>query len=476
MNTEFDLTELLKTLPGSVYWKNCDGVYFGCNDYMLQMVGLESLQEIIGKTDYDLPWKKQAGALRKIDQKVIKTGKEITVEESGELINGKLAIYLTTKKPLRNKKQEIIGVFGVSVDITSYKETELALKKANAKINSAIKEKQEFLAKMSEDVMGPSADKRPKSLEDYVTGMRNYLENIIACMPVNVWWVDKNGTCLSCNDNVVKMVGLKSRAEYTGKTYYDLARIGNWVDGEADSFAQDDIKVIASGVPMLNVEGPPLPGPDGKLIHYITSRVPLFDEQGNVISVVGVATDITERKKMEWELKESKEKAESANRAKTEFLSQSVSDLNKPLDHLRNFIKEKIKSTKIHKIKQEFEYVLQTCGTLQSVVGDIKNFANYDLNIEHAELKPFVKSKKTTKKVIGEIKDDLLVAHNFFGVSKRESHCLYYLMRGMTGKQIAKTLKLSPRTVEFYLENAKLKLKCQNRHELINKMFEAGLV
>ena len=210
----------------------------------------------------------------------------------------------------------------------------------------------------------------------------------------------------------------------------------------------------------------------------LVSKVPLQDDDGECEGVFGISINITDRKKLERELKAAKEKAESANRAKTEFLSQSVNDLKKPLEHLRNFVKEKSGSVKVHKIKQEFEYISQTCRALENIVTDIKSFADYDLNIEHAELVNFVEDKKviTDKRPSNEIKDDLLKAHKFFGVSKRESHCLYYLMRGMTGKQIAKTLKLSPRTVEFYLENAKLKLKCQNRHELINKMFEAGLV
>ena len=40
-------------------------------------------------------------------------------------------------------------------------------------------------------------------------------------------------------------------------------------------------------------------------------------------------------------------------------------------------------------------------------------------------------------------------------LSKRETECIYYLIRGMTIKRIAQTLKLSPRTVESYIKNIK---------------------
>ncbi len=54
-------------------------------------------------------------------------------------------------------------------------------------------------------------------------------------------------------------------------------------------------------------------------------------------------------------------------------------------------------------------------------------------------------------------------------LTTREIDCLYYLVRGMTAKQIADTLKLSKRTIEHYLINVKAKLSCTSRFELVNQ-------
>ena len=62
-----------------------------------------------------------------------------------------------------------------------------------------------------------------------------------------------------------------------------------------------------------------------------------------------------------------------------------------------------------------------------------------------------------------------------YKLSKRQVECLYYLVRGMTLKQIGKTLKLSPRTVEWYLEIVKNKLNCSTKLDLINKCIAFGL-
>lgn len=56
-----------------------------------------------------------------------------------------------------------------------------------------------------------------------------------------------------------------------------------------------------------------------------------------------------------------------------------------------------------------------------------------------------------------------------YGLTKRQAHCIYYLTRGMTIKQIAMTLSLSSRTVEHYMDAIKTKWNCHSRYELVEK-------
>lgn len=65
---------------------------------------------------------------------------------------------------------------------------------------------------------------------------------------------------------------------------------------------------------------------------------------------------------------------------------------------------------------------------------------------------------------------------NHFLLTKRQKECLKCLATGMTLKQIGKTLGLSHKTVEHYLDNVKFKLHCSNRYELIKKAFALGLI
>ncbi len=64
------IIELLKRLPVHVFWKDREGEYLGCNDLFAHNLGLASVEAVIGKTDYDLPVKKEdSDAYRRDDKK-----------------------------------------------------------------------------------------------------------------------------------------------------------------------------------------------------------------------------------------------------------------------------------------------------------------------------------------------------------------------------------------------------------------------
>ena len=119
------LENIIALMPGHVYWKDKNGVLLGCNDLQAIDAGLLSRHEIIGKTDYDMPWKEQADILRKIDREVINTGVPKIIEEPSTLADGSETIFLSHKVPLYYKGQ-IIGILGISFDITMRHEAEEA--------------------------------------------------------------------------------------------------------------------------------------------------------------------------------------------------------------------------------------------------------------------------------------------------------------------------------------------------------------
>lgn len=153
-NTIDYLDSIVKSVPGIIYWKDKDGVFLGCNDYLAKVTGFSSIKKIIGKTDKEL-WPEIADELRDHDKFVMKVGKPVEREEFVILPNGEQRIYAAIKMPLRDKKNHIIGIVGNSFDITELKNTQSALSEAKEKAEAANYAKSEFIANMSHDLRTP---------------------------------------------------------------------------------------------------------------------------------------------------------------------------------------------------------------------------------------------------------------------------------------------------------------------------------
>lgn len=131
---KIDPYEIIGALPGNIYWKvrGKSGTfkYKGANSNVVNLAGLTGSVDLIGKTDFDLFEEEIAKTLHNIDVEVFETGREIELEEAGINCQGARAIFLTTKKPLY-KDGQIVGVIGISLDITERKRQEQALADAH---------------------------------------------------------------------------------------------------------------------------------------------------------------------------------------------------------------------------------------------------------------------------------------------------------------------------------------------------------
>ena len=156
------------------------------------------------------------------------------------------------------------------------------------------------------------------------------IQSLITHLPGNVYWMDKNCIHLGCNDNILKMIGI-TREEYVGKTYEELAKIAGWNKGETNFFKSADLEVLKTGQPKFNIEEPPLKHKDGRILHYLTTRVPLKNEAGEITGVAGISIDITSRKIMEEDLKAAKIAAEAGEKAKDDIIANFSHDMRTPL-------------------------------------------------------------------------------------------------------------------------------------------------
>ncbi len=128
----------------------------------------------------------------------------------------------------------------------------------------------------------------------------NRLRTLYETLPVMIWLKNIDGVYLSCNPMFERFFGANER-EIIGKTDYD------YVDKEtADVFREYDRRAIASGTASSNEEEVVF-ADDGHYAWLETIKTPMYDENGSLVGILGIAYEITERKKHETAIQRSAE-------------------------------------------------------------------------------------------------------------------------------------------------------------------------
>jgi two-component system aerobic respiration control sensor histidine kinase ArcB len=155
--TKVFLKNITEALPQYVFWKNSESIYLGCNKNFAQLVGLNSPEDIIGKTDNDINWQPTghtAETFQKGDQDTV-SGHPITnQEEILVLPDGKTLITLVSKLPIIDDGK-VIGIVGYFTDITEIKQKEKELVKAMQQAEIANQAKSIFIMNISHDIRTP---------------------------------------------------------------------------------------------------------------------------------------------------------------------------------------------------------------------------------------------------------------------------------------------------------------------------------
>ena len=106
-------SQFLDRIPTPIYCKNTQGIYVQCNQAARQLAN----QNIIGKTDFNLPWRDQAESFQSSDQLALQ-GQTITCLQTMTDYMGKTRQFRTTKQPIYGPDQHIISILAVSLECT----------------------------------------------------------------------------------------------------------------------------------------------------------------------------------------------------------------------------------------------------------------------------------------------------------------------------------------------------------------------
>lgn len=131
------------------------------------------------------------------------------------------------------------------------------------------------------------------------------LKMIAPFIPANVYWLDENNTIIGVNEKTLQAIGLSSYEDIIGKTVYDL-----YPHKLAETIAQHHLETMKTRK-TLKHEELIKDVKTGQTKYFTTVKTPLYDED-KIIGSIGISIDITERRRMEQELRSLKEAAQTA--------------------------------------------------------------------------------------------------------------------------------------------------------------------
>jgi two-component system, sensor histidine kinase and response regulator len=202
-------------------------------------------------------------------------------------------------------------------------------------------------------------------------------------LPDLIYFKDRESRFIAANRSMLVRAGFRDESEILGKTDKDL-----YADEHADQALADERKIVQSGDPIVDIEEKET-WPDGRITWVSTSKMPLRGQDGEMIGTFGLSRDITDRKRIELELRRSKELAEAAARAKSEFLAVMSHEIRTPMNGVIGMI-NLLSDTILTETQRDYLNTIKTSGeALLKVINDILDFSKIESGKMPLENSPF---------------------------------------------------------------------------------------
>ena len=333
------LQHLINAIPSPIFYKDTDGIYQGCNLAYEKYLG-KSKDEIVGKSVHDVFPTDLADKYKEMDQALFKEPGEQIYESSISYADGTRHNVIFNKSTYTNAKGEVSGLVGFILDITERKRIEDDLRESEEKYRLLVEGQTDLVVKFDTEYKLLFASPNYYDLfgktEEEILG-RKFTPHV----------------CKKDREKTAKEMEKLYTPPYT--CYVELR-----------AMTKDGWRWLA------------------------WADKSVLDNQKNVIAIIGVGRDITERKRVEQELLKAKEAAEAAAQAKSDFMANTSHEIRTPMNAIIGMTSLLLEDENLNPEQRDFIETIRINGdALMVIINDILDFSKMGRENAMLEEQPF---------------------------------------------------------------------------------------
>jgi two-component system, sensor histidine kinase and response regulator len=255
------------------------------------------------------------------------------------------------------------GLAGIAPLFRAFSQSEADLRKAHAELEQRVLDRTAALL---------ASEKSWAAANEDLQQERYLLHTLMDYLPHNIYFKDANSRFIRINKSMARYFKLQDPSDAIGKTDHNY-----FTDEHALQALADEQEILRSGQGIVDKEEKET-WPDGRTTWASSTKLPLYDDAGQVVGTFGISQDISAQKRVAEALRAAKEAAEAASQAKSTFLANMSHEIRTPLNAVIGMTELVLKSQLTPRQREFLSTVRDSGEALLSVINDILDFSKIE--------------------------------------------------------------------------------------------------